>query len=174
MKKPLQDQKEQFLLLSKGRLIGWGMDDVKNLIKNANKALKENLEAKETVSGPELECLLAYKWFETLHEKGITVELLKQINSIIGHVRYLHVLKHSPNGLPYWRRIANADEINHPQISVAYGVAQLLAVGALEGLKRCQLQTCRRFFIGRPDAKWCSEACGSKHRVTQKRKRDKN
>ena len=173
MKTPLQHQKEQFLLSSKGRLIGWGIADVKNLIKNANRAKNENLKSKQHMTITDAECIFAYEWLETFLEKGITEEVVKKLNSRIAHVLYHHVLMHSPRGLPYWRRVANGDQIGDPELSVAYGVAHLLAIGAFEGLKRCRMQTCQRFFISRPDAKWCSKACGSKHRVTQKRKRDR-
>ena len=120
------------------------------------------------------ECFFAFEWFETFLKNGITEEVVKKLNSRIAHVHYHHVLMHSSKGTPYWRRIANGDQIDDPELSVAYGVAHLLAVGAFEGLKRCRLQTCHRFFIGRPDAKWCSSACGSKFRVTKKRKRDRS
>jgi hypothetical protein len=173
VKKPLHGVKEEILVLSKGDLIGWGTADVKNLIAMANRAVNENLMAHESLPGPQFECLLAQRWFDTLIDKGVTLDVLKELNGRIGKVQYIHVLKSSPNGLPYWRRIANADQIHHPEISIAYGVAQLLAIGALEGLKRCEMHTCRKFFIGRPNTKWCSQSCGSLHRVRQKRKRAK-
>ena len=174
MKKPLQDRKEQFLLTSKGQLIGWGMADVKNLIKNANRAKNENLKSKQHITIADAECIFTSEWFEAFLEKGISEEVVKQLNSRIAHVRYHHVLMHSPKGPPYWRRIANGDEIDDPELSIAYCVAHLLVIGVLEGLKRCRMQTCQKFFIGRPNAKWCSKTCGSKHRVTKKRKRDRS
>ncbi|MEQ1723316.1 MAG: hypothetical protein ABL930_09065 [Pseudobdellovibrio sp.] len=173
MKKPLQAPKERFLILSKGELIGWGMDDVKNLIKNANRARKENLRSKETLNTRDFEAALTCDWLELFLEKGITNEVVRNLNSRLGHVRFMHVLEPPVNGLPSWRRIAKGDEINDPEIGVAYGVANLLAIGALDALKRCKLKTCENFFIGRPDAKWCSESCGSKHRVTEKRRHDR-
>jgi hypothetical protein len=173
MKKPLQDQNEQFLLLSKGHLIGWGLADVKNLIRNANRAHTENLKSKQRITIADAECIFACEWFETFLEKGITDEVVRKLNSRIGHVRFLHVLTPPSKGLG-WRRIANANQIDDPELGVAYCVAHLLSIGAFEGLKRCGMKTCQRFFIGRPDARWCSKACGSKHRVTQKRKRDRN
>ena len=173
MKKPLHGPKERFLILSKGELIGWGMDDVKNLIQNANRAKKENLRAKEHLSTRDMEAALTCDWLELFLEKGITNEVVRNLNSRLGHVRFMHVLEPPINGRPSWRRIANGDEIHHPEIAVAYGVANLLAIGAFDSLKRCKLKACQKFFIGRPNATWCSEACGSKYRVTQKRKKDR-
>ena len=79
----------------------------------------------------------------------------------------------SPKGPPFWRRVANGDQINDPHVGVAYGVAHLLALGALEGLKRCRLHSCQNFFIGPPNKKSCSEKCGSHFRVKKKRKKDR-
>ena len=173
MKKTLQGQKERFLIWRKGDLISWGIEDVKILIQNANRAEEEGLRSEELLNTPDMEAALTYDWLELIAEKGITNDVVKRLNSRIGHVRFLHVLEPSVDGRPTWRRIAKGDEIDHPEIAVAYGVANLVSVGALELLKRCQLKACWRFFIGRPHAKWCSKSCGSKHRVTQKRKRDR-
>ena len=173
MKKPLQAPREQFLILSKGKLIAWGNEDAKNLISKANRAKADNLGDRGALNGWEAESWQALQWLEVLTEKGVTAEVVGWLNSRIEHVRYIHVLKHSPSGLPYWLRIANADEIREPEVSMAYGFAQLLAIGAFEGLKRCRMSTCQKFFIGRPDAKWCSSACGSRYRVTKKHKRDR-
>ena len=175
MKKALHDRKQRFLVSSKGQLIGWGIDDVKNLVKNANRAKEENLKSKPLpITIREAECLLALEWFELFFEKGITEEVIKKINSRISHVRYHHVLMHSTKELPYWRRIANGDQIDDPELSIAYGIAHLLAAGAFKQLKRCKLQTCQDFFISsRPDAKWCVKSCGSVYRVRQKRKKDR-
>lgn len=162
------------MILSKGELIGWGMDDVKNLIKDANRALKENLRSKEKLGTQDFEAALTCDWLDLFLQKGITNEVVRSLNSRLGHVRFMHVLEPPIRGRSSWRRIAMGDEINHPEIAVAYGLANLLAVGAFDELKRCKLKTCLRFFIGRPDAKWCSKACGSKYRVTLKRKRDKD
>tara|TARA_Y100000590_G_C15619414_1_gene976983 strand:+ start:616 stop:1140 length:525 start_codon:yes stop_codon:yes gene_type:complete len=174
LKKPLHGKKERFLIWSKGELIGWGVDDVKNLIQNANRAKIENLRSRKRLNVRDLEAALTCDWLELFLEKGITNEVVRCLNSRLTHVRFMHVLEPPIDGRPSWRRIAKGDEIDHPEISVAYGVANLLAIGAFDSLKSCRLKTCQKFFIGRPDAKWCSKACGSKHRVTQKRRRDKN
>ncbi len=170
MEKALHGSKEQFLLSSKGRLIGWGAADAKNLIKNANTAITENLNNKNTITIRDAECLFAFLWFEAFIEKGITKALVEKLNSRIAHVKYHHILMHSPKGNPYWRYVANADQIDDPELSVAYSVSHLLAAGTLDGLKRCQAKDCQQFFLGRPNSKWCSKSCGSKHRVTKMRK----
>jgi len=170
MEKALHGCRDQFLLSSKGRLIGWDAADVKNLIRNANIAITEQLKNKNKITIRDAECLFAFEWFEAYIDKGITKGLVEKLNSRIAHVQYHHVLMHSPKGKPYWRYVANGDQIDDPELSVAYGVSHLLAAGALDGLKRCQAKDCHQFFLGRPNAKWCSNSCGSKHRVTKMRK----
>lgn len=173
MKKPLQAEKEQFLISSKGRLIGWGQSDVKNLLKNANKAKSENLSLESEITIHEAECIFAREWFDLLIDKGITKELVTKLNSRIAHVRYHHVLMHSQNELPYWRHVANADQISDPELSTAYVIAHLLANGAFKGLKRCGLKDCKKYFIGKSNKRWCSASCGSHFRVKKMRRKNK-
>lgn len=174
MKKPLHGSKEQNLIWSKGTLIGWGIADAKNLIAKANRAKIENLELKRAVTINDVECVLFREWLETFVERGVTAEVVKKLNSKLERVYYHHVLMLSPKGPPFWRRVANGDRINDPEIGVAYGVAHLLALGALERLKRCRLKSCQKFFIGPPNKESCSKKCGSHFRVNKKRKKAKN
>lgn len=173
MKKALQDKKQRFLLSSKGRLIGWGISDVKNLLKNANRAKAENLKLGPEITLKEAECVFAREWFDVFIDNGPSKEVIGKLNSRISHVRYHHVLMHSSKGLPYWRRVANADQIQDPELSIAYCMAHLLACGAFKGLKRCDLKDCQKFYTGRSNVRWCSKSCGSLYRVRQKRKRDR-
>ena len=173
MKKPLQTGKEQFLLLRKGQLIGWGVADIKNLLKNANKAKAESLKLSPETTVKEAECIFAREWFDSIIDKGNTKEILAELNTRIGHVRFHHVLSFSSNGLPTWRYVANGDEIDHPELSIAYGVAHLLASGAFVGLKRCRLEECQKYFIGKSNRIWCSDSCGSHYRVYKMRKKNR-
>ena len=172
MKKPLHGSNEQNLIWSKGRLIGWGVADVKNLLANGNRAKVENLKSKPVDTIRDAEHILTHEWLEII-EKGITPDVVKKLNSRLERVYYHHVLMLSPNGPPFWRRVANGDRIDDPEIGVAYGVAHLLALGALDGLKRCRMQSCQKFFIGPPNKESCSKKCGSHFRVKRKRKEDK-
>lgn len=174
MKKALQAETDQFLLSSKGKLIGWGVADVKNLLKKANKAKLENLKLDNEPTLHEAECIFTREWFDSFIDKGFSKEIIDKLNSRIAHVRYHHILMHSPKGSPYWRHVANADQIHDPELSIAYCMAHLLASGAFKGLKRCDLKDCQKYFIGRPNTKWCSKTCGSLYRVRQKRKKDQH
>ncbi len=174
MKKPLHTVKDQFLLSSKGRLIGWGVADVKNLLKKANKAKADNLKLSPEVTLQEAEGIFTREWLDSFIDEGFAKDTIYKLNNIIGHVPYHHILIHSTKGLPYWRHVANADQIHDPELSIAYCMAHLLACGALEGLKRCNLKDCQKYFIGRSNVKWCSKSCGSLYRVRKKRNRDKH
>ncbi len=171
MKKPLQKEKEQFVVMRKGQLIGWGHADVKNLIRMANRAITENIDINSNITIREAECALAKEWFDMFLEKGITKEVTSKLNSRIGHVQFLHVLSHSTDGSLHWRRIANGDKIDDPEISIAYMMAHLLSSGEFKGLKRCERKECEKYYIGRPNKRWCSESCGSHFRVKRMRKK---
>lgn len=79
MEKALHSSREQFLLSSKGRLIGWGSADVKNLISNANIAITEKLKNKNKLTIRDAECLFAFEWFQVFMDKGITKDLVENL-----------------------------------------------------------------------------------------------
>lgn len=59
------------------------------------------------------------------------------------------------------------------EAQIALEIVSLLGEKRLDGLKRCSLTECRKYYVGGPRAKWCSENCGSKYRVRKKRKLDR-
>lgn len=172
MKKPLQTDTDQYLLTSKGRLISWGLADANNLLIKANKAKAENLNLDSELTINEAECALTREWFDLFIDKGITDDVKNKLNSRIAHVRFHHVLMRSKKGTLSWRYVANADEIDDPELGIAYCVAHLLASGAFKGLKRCGLKSCQNYFIGKSNHKWCSTGCGSHFRVKKMRKKN--
>lgn len=173
MKKAQQTRTTQFLLAKKGQLISWGLDDVKNLLKAANSAIiNEETKTKRLTYG-EYFNIIIHDWFEIFVKEGITEKVIKHLNARISHIHYHHILIHSKDGLPYWKYIANSNSImSDPELQSAYGITHLLSIGALKNLKRCNLNSCKNFFIGPPNKKWCSQSCGSLYRVRQKRKKD--
>ena len=173
MKKPLQPENDQFLISSKGRLIGWGHADTKNLLIKANRAKTLNLNLDSQLTLDEFECALIKEWFDSFIDIGFTKEVIANLNARISHVNYHHVLMYSSKGLPYWRNVANADQIINPEVGIAYCVSHLLASGAFQGLKRCKLKECQEYFIGKSNQKWCSSNCGSHFRVKKMRKKNK-
>jgi hypothetical protein len=173
MKKALPDEKEIFLTTSGGKLRAWDYRDVDFLIEAANKAVKGETGATELyVSTEAAYCFEVYDWFEWLLEKGVTKEMINEVNDVLGEFRYFHVLMPSKNGNPFWKSVADFEISSDPGVAAAYSFSHLLSIGGLDGLKRCKLKDCQQFFIGPPNAKWCSRTCGSKYRVRKKRKRD--
>lgn len=168
-------QHEPILLYQDGQLIGWGANDVKNLLKSANEAvINEETKNREDLSWKELSDIIVHEWFEKFVDIGLTDEVVKDLNKRISWIQYRRALMHSKKGHPYWREVADANSLSHPDLKAAYVISHLLAIGALEGLKRCKLKDCRKFFIGPPNRTWCSKACGSLYRVRQKRKKDRS
>lgn len=174
MKKAQHEEKGPFLLYKQGQLIGWGTDDVKNLLKAANEAVINEETKSKKLTYDEYFKIIIHDWFEIFVNDGITEKVVKHLNHRLSHIRYHHILIHSKEGLPYWRYIANSESIMvDPELQSAYGITHLLAIGALKNLKRCEMKDCQKFFIGPPNRKWCSKSCGSLFRVRQKRKKDK-
>lgn len=174
MKKALHNEKEPFLLHKKGELIGWGINDVKNLIEAANAAVINEETKSRKLTYDEHFKIIIHDWFEIFVNEGITEKVIKHLNARIQHVRFHHVLKYSEYGFPYWRYIADSHSVmSDPELQSAYGITHLLAIGALKDLKRCGQMDCQKFFIGRSNVRWCSKSCGSLYRVRLKRKRDK-
>ncbi len=114
-------------------------------------------------------CLLMTR----LVQEGVTSKLVDDLNRVTRKIQYRHVLMPSKGDLPYSEYIANIRTSFRPELLAAFAFSQQLAMGSLVGLKRCRLPKCQRFFIGRPNAKWCSKKCGSSYRVSKKRKKDK-
>ena len=187
MKKALHDKNDVFFTFRKGELLGWKAHDVEMLLAAANDApVLEHEERKNgytivkkdgvvvtSLSSVETFCLSVNDLMSDLVDEGVTVEMIDDINTVLFDIRYIHVLMLSDSGTPYWQNnIADMNRAPSEQEAAYYAFAHQLAIGGLEGLKRCQLSDCEKFFIGRPDAKWCSKSCGSKYRVRKKRKKD--
>jgi predicted RNA-binding Zn ribbon-like protein len=186
MQKALHDEVEVFFTFQRGELIAWHASDVDMLIRAANDAPEFETTQKDgftllvkdgvvvpRISEEETFCIEVNDWMCELVDNRVTDEMIDELNSALADLRYVHVLMRSEDGRPYWQR--NIADMNRPpnvEVLAAHAFAHLLTNGGLKGLKRCALPDCEKFFIGRPNAKWCSKSCGSKHRVRRKRKRD--
>lgn len=173
MKKPLQEENKSLFMGFDGQVRMHRASDAEILIKAVNLYLgKSDFERKISITD-DFECFLS-AWMIRLVDKGITDTLVNELNMELKDIRFRHILMTPEGELPYWEYIADLKKYFGPKIEAAYAFSQQLAIGGFVGLKRCRMRNCPRFFIGRPDAKWCSKACGSKYRVSQKRKRDKS
>jgi len=118
-----------------------------------------------------------YEWMSRYLKEGTTDDFLNDLNTAIHNIRYSkHILPldliPSENGYPQNGYIANYDKTTKPEAIAADDFSKLLSSGMLKRLKRCQMKDCEKFFLGPPQATWCSKACGSKFRVRKKRKLD--
>jgi hypothetical protein len=112
-------------------------------------------------------------WLRRVERHGVTHGLAEDINKkLLGFqmpacfVFNTETGKLEPGFFPF-------DLPKNDEVMIAFSVAVALADGALDTLKRCALKECSKYFVGDPRAKWCSETCGSKYRVRNKRKKDK-
>ena len=106
------------------------------------------------------------------NECSATDEMIDELNVFMSKVRYRHMLMPSKTGSPYWEYIADLDRHFDPSESAAFGFSQMLTIGALAKVKRCENDDCGHYFLGRSNAKWCTKTCGNNFRSKEKRKRD--
>lgn len=171
MKKVLHEQ--NLLMDQHGRLIGWGTNDVKNVLKSANEAVVSE-EIRHRGTYKQVMDMVTYEWLERIVKEGISKQIITALNKPISHIEYRRALMLGDDGQPYWRQAAVENEdLRHPQLRAIYVITHLLAMGELDKLKRCQVNDCKKFYLGPDNKKWCSKKCGSLFRVRQKRKKDR-
>ncbi len=173
MTKALLGQEEVFLWKQRGQIELWNFD-----IAEVLGALNEDLGKDPEDKSPGDDVLPKLRdWISRYFKEGLTDHFLDDLNGAMYEVRYSkHVLPldllPSDSGYPRNGYIAELDQRLTPEAYAANEFSKILTSRMLEGVKRCQMEGCKRFFVGRPQAKWCSKACGSKHRVRNKRRRD--
>jgi hypothetical protein len=148
---------------------------VRFLLEAANRFLdKSDFEREILISEDhfydKIVCLLMTR----LVQEEVTNTLVDDLNRLTEKIQYQHRLKFLKGDLPYGVYIANIRSSFSPDVLAAFAFSQQLAMGSFVGLKRCLLLKCQRFFIGRPNAKWCSKKCGSSYRVSKMRKEAKH
>lgn len=116
-------------------------------------------------------------WLFRYLEEGTTDDFLNDLNSILSTVKYRKYvlpsdINPSDSSFPNNGYVALLDGRLDPEAYAADDFSKLLTSGQLQRLRLCQLNGCGKFFLGPPQAKWCSKLCGSKNRVKEKRKRD--
>lgn len=117
---------------------------------------------------PQLDAFI-YECMEEYYKNGLTDNLLTKLNEILWNVRIQCLVENRENKLSAIH-VAYMPKNPSPLVFGAYMFSHVTSLGGLEGLKRCYNNSCLRFFIGRANAKWCSNSCGSKYRVNKMRK----
>lgn len=113
----------------------------------------------------------AAAWLDELIHHGPTLPFLKEIDEALGDVEQCSsLILDAVNRRFVWVPIKNYQPLSRLTLLC---LVSLISAGLSDRLKRCSLNECRRFFFGDPRKKWCSDNCGSKVRVRNKRKKDK-
>ena len=173
MKKALHGQKEVFVIESHGHLKVWDFF-AEEIIEAMNNGLSSELES----DSPEQRVYQNLSlWMNRYLAEGVTDDFLNDLNAAIHGIRYSKYifpldLQPSEIGFPKNGYVAKYDRTTTTEEWAADDFSKLLTSGALARLKQCQLEDCEKLFLGPPQAKWCSKACGSKFRVREKRKRE--
>jgi len=118
-----------------------------------------------------------HDWICRYIEEGATEEFLNELNTDLHPMQYSNYVVPADfyltqNKEPQSVYIANLNIPYSHETHAAKEFSRFITYGMLNRIKRCQLPGCEKIFIGPPQAKWCSKTCGSKYRVSKKRKRD--
>lgn len=116
--------------------------------------------------------LQALSILRRFHRYGISVQLVKDLNESLSRIAVSARLQYDRSGGGFAWTLSETD-FNALLYSdrMTAAICDLLTLGQLDSLKRCELRECRKFHVRR--GKWCSDSCGSKYRVRNKRKKDK-
>jgi hypothetical protein len=173
VKKALQKQETAFLYEKDGKVYPEEvcMDEI---IAAVNRGIKS--EWGETTS-ESINLRKLHDWICRYIEEGATEEFLNELNTGLRHIQYFNYVVpadfySAKNKEPQSVYVANLNITYTHEASAAKEFSRLITYGMLKRIKRCQLSDCENIFVGPPQAKWCSKTCGSKYRVSKKRKRD--
>lgn len=147
---------------------------VKFLIRNANECLHQNLvELNLPKDFEEQSRLISYKLLSNYLKEGNSKEFIDHINEETGNLMFRHIFTHSKKSNDLVRAELLIMEGNATAVEqVYYPFMCALNSGEIKKVKQCSNKKCNLFFIGRKNQKWCTDRCGSKFRMIEKRKRD--
>lgn len=174
MKKPLGSEEPAFYIVSGRNLHILDHSSVGQLLDAANRSLASEIENPIVYMGERA----LYQdeisgWLDRIARGESRESLIEDLNAVIQHVPYTHVLGQSESGSPRWEHYARMDEPVDPSIRAAHGIAHFLASGGFLKLRRCKAVGCGHFYLGPPQSFWCSENCGSRERGRRKRSKDR-
>lgn len=173
MKKALHRQEIAFLYEKGGKLYPEEVC-VEEIVAAVNRGIQGEWEetTPETVILRKL-----YNWICRYLNEGATEEFLNDLNCHLRLVQYSNYVVPSKfyssaaDG-PQSVYVANLNIDYSPDTFAAKEISRFVTCGMLDKIRHCQLPSCQKIFIGPSNAKWCSQACGSKYRVNKKRRRD--
>ena len=168
MEKTLQDY---FCIKTNKEIKFYSSKDAVGLIEAANLYIEKKNGKKLEFSVPELEEFI-YECMELYYENGVSNILINKLNEHLKNVNIQCLVENIENKLSAIH-LAHIPFNPHPLIFGAYMFSHVTSLGGFEGLKRCQNADCHKFFLGRPNSKWCTNSCGSKYRVNKMRQNKK-
>lgn len=172
-KKALHDQKQAFLFERGGRVYPEEMC-IEEIVLAINRGIKGEWGG-TTPMAVVLQEL--HDWICRYIEEGATEDFLNELNEDLRHVRYSNYVVPADFYSSEGKELQSVYIADHniqytPDIIAAKEFSRIVTTGKLNRIRRCQLSGCENIFLGPPQAKWCSKSCGSKYRVSEKRKRD--
>lgn len=174
MKKPLDATEAAFFVLSGTDLHVLDHHSILHLLEAANRSLERGIENPTVYLGERgLYQDAVRAWLDRIAADYPQEALVNDLNAVIQHIPYTHVLGQNDDGSPRWEHLARMDQPVHPEIRAAHGIAHFMASGGFRRLRRCQADGCGNFFLGPPQSKWCCENCGSRERGRRKREKDR-
>ncbi len=114
----------------------------------------------------------ARRFLQRIIRYGVTKKLVEEINSRLTRIRMALQVQLSPD----MKRVEKEyvwpfDIVPTADEGLILAMVEFIRADALEKLKECAAEDCENLHFRR--GKWCSDRCGGRQRVRDKRKRDK-
>lgn len=166
MEKALHDY---FYINTGSELKLYSNKDSSFLIEAANFHINKDNDLDASPPLPELNAFI-YECMAEYYVNGASYLLLNRLSEILMNLKIQCLIENIENKLSAVH-VAYMPPNPDPLVFAAYMFSHITSLGGLKGLKRCQNKACFKFFIGRPNTKWCSKSCGSSCRVKKMRKK---
>ena len=114
-------------------------------------------------------------WVKRLSRYGVTNALINEINDLLESIEVHTSYRWNKKSRKFEQLEPIPNESSFPTWNHVFAlmVSRFVNSELIDKLRTCQLDGCNNYFLGGPRAKWCSDNCGSKFRVRDKRKKDK-
>jgi hypothetical protein len=143
------------------------------LIRNANEYIQQKLYKKKSLNGfDEYSRFLSHSLLTKYLLEGESEKFISHVNAATKKLRFRHLFVHSKNSKePEQVEMLIMEGVATPYEQVFYPFMCSLKSGEIKRVKQCFNKDCNHFFLGRKNKKWCSDRCGSKLRMKNKRKK---
>lgn len=117
----------------------------------------------------------ALRWAKHLVQHGVTDTMRSELRRIVGRMTFRAQMKlDDETGKFVWNyAIPLAKSVNDDYVVFAFMVARLVDSDLTYKVKRCELEECRKFFVGNAKARYCHDNCGAKVRARKMRREAK-